>query len=71
MSAGHFNQVLLTEDLSPIDPDVSELKVYAPGIGQAVLAVDVSGGADREEFIAYSPEHPRNESGTGSVVVYR
>jgi hypothetical protein len=53
--AGHFTHVLVTEDFSPIEPDVSELKFYAPGSGQAVLALDVSGGTDREELIAYDP----------------
>jgi hypothetical protein len=51
--AGHFRHVLLTEDFSPIEPDVSELKFYARGSGQAVLAIDVSGGSDREELITY------------------
>jgi len=55
VGAGHFTQVLMTEDFSPIEPDVSELKFYAHGSGQAVLAVDVSGGSDREELIAYHP----------------
>jgi hypothetical protein len=53
--AGHFTHVLMTEDFSPIEPDVSELKFYAHGSGQAVLALDVSGGSDREELIAYHP----------------
>jgi hypothetical protein len=55
--AGHFKHVLMTEDSSPIEPNVSELKFYAHGSGQAVLAVDVSGGSDREELIAYHPGH--------------
>jgi hypothetical protein len=55
--AGHYRHVLLTEDFSPIEPDVSELKFYAKGSGQAVLAIDVSGGTDREELIKYT--HPR------------
>jgi hypothetical protein len=52
--AGHFTHALLTEDFSPIEPDVSELKYYARGSGQAVLAIDVSGGSDREELIKYT-----------------
>lgn len=52
--AGHFKPVLMTEDFSPIEPDVSELKFYAQGSGQAVLAVDVSGGSEREELVKYS-----------------
>ena len=55
MGAGHFTHVLMTEDFSPIEPDVSELKFYAHGSGQAVLAVDVSGGSDREELMHYYP----------------
>jgi hypothetical protein len=52
--AGHFTHALLTEDFSPIEPNVSELKFYARGSGQAVLAIDVSGGSDREELIKYT-----------------
>jgi hypothetical protein len=55
VGAGHFTHVLMTEDFSPIEPRVSELKFYAHGSGQAVLAIDVSGGSDREELIAYHP----------------
>jgi hypothetical protein len=52
--AGHYGHALLTEDFSPIEPDVSELKFYAKGSGQAVFAIDVSGGTDREELIRYT-----------------
>ena len=52
--AGHFKPVLMTEDFSPIEPNVSELKFYAKGSGQAVLAVDVSGGSEREELVKYT-----------------
>jgi hypothetical protein len=52
--AGHYTDVLMTEDFSPIERRVSELKFYAKGSGQAVLAVDVSGGSEREELVKYS-----------------
>ena len=52
--AGHYTHVLMTEDFSPIEPKVSELKFYARGSGQAVLAVDVSGGSEREELVKYT-----------------
>jgi hypothetical protein len=52
--AGHYKRVLMTEDFSPIEPKVSELKFYAKGSGQAVLAVDVSGGTEREELVRYT-----------------
>jgi hypothetical protein len=54
VGAGHFKPVVMTEDFSPIEPKVSELKFYAKGSGQAVLAVDVSGGTDREELVKYT-----------------
>ena len=50
---GHFRNVLLTEDYSPVEPNVLELKFYAPGIGQ-VLAQTVSGGSEREELVSYT-----------------
>jgi hypothetical protein len=52
---GHFKagQVLMTRDLNPLQPKILELKFYARGIGP-VLAVGISGGADREELIRYS-----------------
>lgn len=50
---GHFDNVILTEDYTPVEPHVLELKLYAPGIGQ-VLATDVSGGSEREELISFT-----------------
>jgi len=50
---GHFTDVLLTEDYTPIEPNVLELKFYAKGIGQ-VLAQTVSGGSEREELISFT-----------------
>ena len=51
--AGHFKPALMTEDFSPIEPNVSEIKYYAKGSGQAVLAVDVSDGSDMEQLVKY------------------
>ncbi len=47
---GHFTGVLLTKDLVPLEPKVSEYKMYAPGVG-LVLAVKTSGGEGREELL--------------------
>jgi hypothetical protein len=47
---GHFRDVLLTKDLVPLEPRVSEYKMYAPGIG-LLLAVKTSGGEGREELL--------------------
>jgi hypothetical protein len=51
--SGHFRDVILTEDYTPVEPNVLELKMYAPGIGQ-VLAQTVSGGSEREELISFT-----------------
>jgi hypothetical protein len=52
--AGHFKDTALINDTNPLEPKVSELKFYAPGVGP-VLAVSVSGEAgDREELLRYS-----------------
>jgi hypothetical protein len=50
--AGHFTGAILTDDYTPLEPDVSEYKLYAKGVGP-VLALTVSGGSEREELISY------------------
>jgi hypothetical protein len=50
---GHFTNVVMAQDTTPLEPNVLELKLYAPGIGQ-VLAQTVSGGSEREELIKYT-----------------
>lgn len=49
---GLFRGAVMTKDLVPTEPDVSELKFYARGIGP-VLSVGVSGGTDREELVRF------------------
>ena len=51
--AGHFTGAILTDDSSPIEPTVSEYKLYAKGVGP-VVAVSVSGESEREDLISYS-----------------
>jgi hypothetical protein len=50
---GHFEDALLTKDLVPTEPKVSEYKLYAKNVGP-VLAVQTSGGGSREELISYT-----------------
>lgn len=45
-----YRNTLMTLDSNPLEPDVLEAKFYARGVG-LVLAVDLSGGKDREELI--------------------
>ena len=52
---GHFGRgrVLMTRETNPLEPRVLEYKFYARGIGP-VLAIGVSGDADREELVRYT-----------------
>ena len=50
---GYFEQTLMTKDLVPLEPKVSEHKFYAHGVGP-VLTLDISGGTGREELISYT-----------------
>jgi hypothetical protein len=47
---GEFDQVLMTEDTTPLEPNVREHKFYAKGVGP-VLTTSRSG--DREELIRF------------------
>jgi hypothetical protein len=49
---GHFRPALMIKELNPLEPKVLEFKFYARGIGP-VLAVGVSGDADREELVSF------------------
>jgi hypothetical protein len=51
---GHFKDVLMTKDLVPLEPKVTEYKLYAPDVG-LVLALHASGGSGREELVSYTP----------------
>ena len=51
--AGHFADAILTDDSSPLEPTVSEYKLYAKGVGP-VVAVSVSGESEREDLISYT-----------------
>jgi len=51
---GHFRDVVLTKETTPLERRVLEYKLYAKGIG-VVLAISVSGGSDREELVRFTP----------------
>jgi hypothetical protein len=50
--AGHYKHALLTKEWTPLEPDVLEYKLYAPGVG-VVLESTVSGGAERNELVSF------------------
>jgi hypothetical protein len=47
---GIYTGALLTRDTTALEPDLVELKFYAPGVGP-VLTLKSSGGAGREELV--------------------
>jgi hypothetical protein len=50
---GTFEGALKTEDTTPLEPDVTEHKYYARGIGP-ILNEQVSGGSGREELVRFT-----------------
>jgi hypothetical protein len=51
---GSFDDLLVTKDWNPLEPDTVEEKYYAAGIG-VVLEVKTEGGDGRIELIDYTP----------------
>lgn len=47
---GSFDNLLMTKEWTPLEPDVVENKYYAPGVG-LILEVAVEGGSDRVELV--------------------
>jgi hypothetical protein len=50
---GRYTEALLTRETTPLQPEVAELKFYAPGIGP-MLVLQISGGTSREELVSYT-----------------
>jgi len=48
--AGTYRDALLTRDTTPLEPELVELRFYAPGIGP-VLTLQSSGGTERKELV--------------------
>jgi hypothetical protein len=49
---GSFDNLLMTKDTTPLEPDILEHKFYAEGVGP-ILALGLSGGVSREELLRY------------------
>ena len=50
--AGHFTDIVMTKDFTPLDQQILEYKLYAPGVGP-VLVFGVSGGSDTERLLSF------------------
>ncbi|MBA2637254.1 MAG: hypothetical protein H0U79_03360 [Solirubrobacterales bacterium] len=55
MPAGHFTRVLLTKDVTPLEPRVLEYKLYARGVGPTFILSASGGGGGREELLRFEP----------------
>lgn len=49
---GSFDEALVTEDWTPLEPDVAEHKFYAPGVGMVMEQI-VRGGEGTFELVTY------------------
>jgi hypothetical protein len=47
---GLYEGTLMTRDTTPLEPDLAELKFYAPGVGP-VMTIPISGGSGREVLV--------------------
>ena len=52
---GDYDDVVVTEDWNPLEPDVIEHKWYARDIGM-IAEADVAGGDERAELVEFTPE---------------
>ena len=52
--AGVFTRVRMTEDTTPLDPSIAEIKFYARGVG-VVLEHDLAPEPGRSELVRYRP----------------
>jgi len=50
--AGSFDDVVVTRDWNPLEPDVIEQKYYAPGVG-VVREETVAGGQETSDLVSY------------------
>jgi len=57
VAAGTFDDVLVTRDWNPLEPDVIEEKSYAPGVG-LIGERKVAGGDEEVELVEHIPGPP-------------
>ena len=54
VAAGSFEEVVTTQDWTPLEPEVIEQKQYAPGIGK-LREEKTAGGDDVSELVEFTP----------------
>ena len=54
VAAGTYDDVVVTKDWTPLEPDVIEEKYYARGTGK-IREIKVAGGEGEAELIEYTP----------------
>jgi hypothetical protein len=51
---GDYDDVVVTQNWSPLEPEVVEQKWYAPGVG-VIAEADVTGAGDHDELVEFVP----------------
>jgi hypothetical protein len=62
VTAGKYQDALVTMDTSNVERTAVEYKFYAPGVGP-LLALDISGGGAREELVKINKAAPKDGIG--------
>lgn len=62
VKAGRYQKALVTMDTSGVEKTAVEYKFYAPGVGP-LLALDISGGASREELVKVDKASAKDGTG--------
>ena len=55
MAAGSYQNVVVTKDFSPLEPDVVENKYFAPGVGFVKSSI-VRGGSEEIQLAKITTE---------------
>jgi hypothetical protein len=53
---GEYSDVIVTQEWTPLEPEIVEEKYYAPGVGK-IYETHTAGGEGGTELIEYTPSH--------------
>jgi hypothetical protein len=51
---GDYREVVVTQEWTPLEPEIIEKKYYAPGVGK-IHEIQTAGGTGGTELIEYTP----------------
>ena len=64
--AGSYDDVLQTQDTTPLEPKLVERKYYAKGVG-VVYEETIAGGEEKVDLVAFRRSPSNGASGTGDA----